>query len=450
MTDLPSPPPDPDATPAVDAEGSTAPARPLRLPPPRQPRLSLAKLVAWGTVAGTAAGGMLFGWVAWVQSHQPAPWHDPHGWRAWMSHADGQAMVDAAHTSVAGLAVLGIGGAALVAYRRQDIAERTHEVAASQLQLDSQKYDLDRDRHQLETDRRTDDQERELRTRFTTIAEQLGSTNYAVRHAGAYALAALADDWHRFGRDNERQVCVDLLCAQLRSPRSPNEPLTAATAIRDMDNDLEVRRTMIALIRSHRPLTADGSDNWKSCLIDLSGANLSTFNLVETDLSAAILDGANLSQAKLRGADLSNAKMYRTTLSGADFSHAVLTGANLFGAHVPTEPTEDAWRNQVTFSGAQMRRATMQKVTLPNADFTKADLTEAKFYRAELIEAEFGNAILAWTTFVMAKLSKAGFDGADLSGTDFAGADLTEANFDNARPDDDTKWPDGIAPDGMR
>jgi uncharacterized protein YjbI with pentapeptide repeats len=444
MTDLPSPPPDPDATPAVDAEGSTASARARRLPPPRQRRLSLATLVAWGTAAGTAAGGMLFGWVAWVQSHQPAPWHDPHGWWAWMSHADGQAMVDAAHTTVAGLAVIGIGGAALVAYRRQDTAERTHQVAASQLQLDSQKYDLDRDRHQLET-------ERDLRTRFTTIAEQLGSTNYAVRHAGAYALAALADDWHRFGRDNERQVCVNLLCAQLRSPRGPNEPLKVATAVRDMDNDLEVRRTMIELIRSHRPLNADGSDNWKSCLIDLSGADLSTFNLVETDLSAAILDGADLSQAKLRGANLSNAKMYMTTLSGADFSQANLTGANLFGAHVPTEPTEDAWRNQVTFSGAQMRRATMQKVRLPNADFTKADLTGAKFYRAELIEADFGNAILAWTTFVKAKLSKAGFDGADLSGTDFSGVDdLTEATFDNARPDDDTKWPGGIVPDGVR
>jgi uncharacterized protein YjbI with pentapeptide repeats len=443
VTSSPSPPPDPNATP--DAEGSNVP---VPIPHGSVRRISLATLVVWGTAAGTVAGGMLFSWVAWVQSHQPAPWRDTHGWWAWISHSDGQAMVDAAHTTVAGLAVIGIGGAALVAYRRQATAERTHDVAASQLQLDSQKYDLDRNQHQLETDRRTDDQERDLRTRFTTIAEQLGSDNYAVRNAGAYALAALADDWHRFGRDDERQVCVHLLCAQLRIPRGPAGPLKVDTAVRDMDNDLEVRRTMIGLIRSHRPLNDDSSDNWNSCSIDLSGADLSTFNFVETNLSTAILDGANLKLTKFMRANLSNAKMIRTNLSGADFSQANLTEANLFGSLVSTDST-DPWRYRVTLGGTHLRGAGLQHVVLPYADFTKADLTGARLHWAELTESMFGDAILSWANFDKAKLAKADFTNADLTGTNFVRADLTAANFDTAHPNDDTKWPNGIVPDGL-
>ena len=110
-------------------------------------------------------------------------------------------MFDAARTTATILAVIGVGAAALVAYRRQDTAELTykfnveaHQVeidaqktageqlkvsidaqktAAEQLQLDSQKYDLDRQRHQLEEERRKDDRERELRARFKTTFEQL-------------------------------------------------------------------------------------------------------------------------------------------------------------------------------------------------------------------------------------------------------------------------------------
>jgi hypothetical protein len=37
----------------------------------------------------------------------------------------------------------------------------------------------------------------------------------------------------------------------------------------------------------------------------------------------------------------------------------------------------------------------------------------------------------------------------DLSGTNFSRADLTAATFDTAHPNDDTKWPHEIVPDGL-
>jgi hypothetical protein len=55
---------------------------------------------------------------------------------------------------------------------------------------------------------------RTLNERFATAAEQLGGDKPpAVRLAGVYAMAGLADDW-----EENRQTCVDVLCAYLRMP----------------------------------------------------------------------------------------------------------------------------------------------------------------------------------------------------------------------------------------
>ncbi|WP_436528544.1 hypothetical protein [Actinoplanes sp. HUAS TT8] len=60
--------------------------------------------------------------------------------------------------------------------------------------------------------------------RFGKAAEQLGSDKAAVRLAGVYAMAGLADDWI-IGR----QTCIDVLCAYLRKPYiPPTDPAPAS------------------------------------------------------------------------------------------------------------------------------------------------------------------------------------------------------------------------------
>ena len=88
---------------------------------------------------------------------------------------------------------------------------------------------------------------RTLNERFATAAEQLGSDKPAVRLAGVYAMAGLADDW-----EENRQTCVDVLCAYLRMPYEPDpgqdapEPQRLAfQAVR------EVRHTVIRVITAH-------------------------------------------------------------------------------------------------------------------------------------------------------------------------------------------------------
>src|SRR5215813_4516728 len=56
-----------------------------------------------------------------------------------------------------------------------------------------------------------------LNARFATAADKLGSEAPAVRLAGVYAMAGLADDW-----PENRQTCVDVLCGYLRLPYDPD------------------------------------------------------------------------------------------------------------------------------------------------------------------------------------------------------------------------------------
>jgi len=89
---------------------------------------------------------------------------------------------DAIKTTLAILTLTGAVLAGVYAYRKQRIAES--------------------DAHRADANQFAD--------RYITAAGQLGHDKAAVRLAGVYALARLADDW-----DEQRQVCIDVLCACL-------------------------------------------------------------------------------------------------------------------------------------------------------------------------------------------------------------------------------------------
>ncbi|MDO8149162.1 pentapeptide repeat-containing protein [Isoptericola sp. b515] len=98
----------------------------------------------------------------------------------------------------AGGLVIGVGGsvALVVAYRKQHLGEAEH-------------------RRQEQSAAR--DQTRLFNERFARASDQIGSDRPAIRLAGVYSMAGLADDWSK-----GRQSCIDVLCAYLRMPYRPN------------------------------------------------------------------------------------------------------------------------------------------------------------------------------------------------------------------------------------
>ena len=178
---------------------------------------------------------------------------------------------------------------------------------------------------------------RTLNERFATAAEELGSDKPAVRLAGVYAMAGLADDW-----EENRQTCVDVLCAYLRMPYEPDagqdapEPQRLAfQAIR------EVRHTVIRVITAH--LQKDAAVSWQGLNFDFTGVIFDA-----GDFSGAQFSGGRVSflRARFSGGtiDFSDARFSGGTV---DFSDARFSGGTVSFARVKFSG------GQVSFVSAQ-------------------------------------------------------------------------------------------------
>ena len=172
-------------------------------------RLGTALTVSF-TVAVVGLAGLA--WLAWVllgvarYRHHGAP-----------ALKDTIGVLQLVFATVAGAGAL---VALIVAYRRQKITE-----------ADS-----------------AHDRTRVFNERFTAIAAQLGDAQPAVRLAGVHAMAGLADDWIQ-----NRQTCVDVLCAYLRLPYDPDPGQDATPAEK---TDAQAHATLALAAATHALATA--------------------------------------------------------------------------------------------------------------------------------------------------------------------------------------------------
>lgn len=156
--------------------------------------------------------------------------------------------------------------------------------------------------------------------------------------------------------------------------------------------------------------------------VDLSGANLSGFNLRDVDFTGVNLTGANLnwaflSRAQLTGACLRRATLRSATLTSANLNQAILSGANLSKADLRL---------------AQLQGADLNWAVLQEADLSGADLQGAKLDRGDLERAKLGSACLAKTELMEANLRRALLTNANLNQANLREAHLEEANLREA------------------
>jgi uncharacterized protein YjbI with pentapeptide repeats len=160
---------------------------------------------------------------------------------------------------------------------------------------------------------------RTLNERFATAAEQLGSDKPAVRLAGVYAMAGLADDW-----EENRQTCVDVLCAYLRLPYEP-DPGPDATELQRLAFQAirEVRHTVIRVITAH--LQKDAAVSWQGLNFDFTGVVFDG-----GDFSYALFSGGTV---KFCGAQFSSGAVHFDLAQffggTVDFSHAEFSGGTV-------------------------------------------------------------------------------------------------------------------------
>jgi uncharacterized protein YjbI with pentapeptide repeats len=265
------------------------------------------------------------------------------------------------------------------------------------------------------------------RSRYTSASQQLGDPQAAVRLAGVYAMANLADEWAE-----QRQQCVDVLCAYLRLPWAGNptqvEPNTTTTEHTWPDGlgqrkvtrtysgragEREVRQTLVRVIASHlRPGTRS-----------TAGSAISWSDL-DIDLTNAAMPNADFTCANFRG---------RTSFNGAAFSGSSYFDSAQFSnyAHFDGAKFSDiASFSEARFSGG--------------ASFAEAQFSDLAIFPAAQFSAiatfhgtRFSDVALFDTAqfFGEASFSKARFSGdANFGKVEFSGeADFSEAKF-SGRP----------------
>ncbi|MFI5541565.1 pentapeptide repeat-containing protein, partial [Nocardia sp. NPDC051900] len=213
--------------------------------------------------------------------------------------------------------------------------------------------------------------------RFGAAAAQLGATDVAVRIAGVYAMAGVANETDSL----RRQQCIDVLCGYLRLPYDaehgssgrtklvvttprvtdegqPNGDL--AEHIEYRQNDKEVRQTIIRVIADH--LRPEAEYRWSTSNFDFRAAHLE-----DVDLRRATFTGTtHFSGATFTGT---------THFSGATFSgdawfdKATFTGNASFDT---ASFSGNAWFDMGTFGGGtSFRKATFSgKASFDTATFT--------------------------------------------------------------------------------
>lgn len=110
-------------------------------------------------------------------------------------------------------------------------------------------------------------------------------------------------------------------------------------------------------------------------------------NLIEANLSGAILEGTDLSgaylfDAILRGTDLRGASLSGARLEGASLSGADLEGANLSGANLQEAKLDYANLEGANLEGANLKGADLFGTILAGANLRGADLEGAYLFDA--------------------------------------------------------------------
>jgi uncharacterized protein YjbI with pentapeptide repeats len=243
---------------------------------------------------------------------------------------------------------------------------------------------------------------RTLNERFATAAEQLGDDKpAAVRLAGVYAMAGLADDWPK-----HRQTCVDVLCAYLRMPYEPDPGENADAAERTAyQANREVRHTVIRVITAH--LKDGAAVSWQGS---------------DFDFSSAVFDGGSFANAEFSRGRV-NFNYTRFSGGKVNFTSTTFSSGTVSFGHANFSSGQVDFRH-ASFSGGTVdfdgARFSGGRVNFSYASFSGSTVN---FSRDFADDAEFSGGEV-YFHFAEFSGSKVNFGSAYSDGVKFSGGEV--------------------------
>lgn len=278
-------------------------------------------------------------------------------------------------------------------------------------------------KQQLEeaSSRRADDAA--LNLRFTSASDQLGSQSAAVRLAGAYAMASLADDWIE-----QRQMCVNVICAYLRMENEGNDA-----------SETRVREAITSIIRERTQ--AGRTQSWSALDYDMTGAHLHNLDFSECLFSGKLVSFSRaVFSGNLTTFEGTRFESERTSFSdcrfaaeNTRFNHCIITARQIWFERLDIRGR--AWLDYLQTSGEIISFADSKiagdRFSLAGANFSSNEII--------LERIEFTGERVAFSRCTFGGVTS--FRGSTFTGTQiwfenaqFTGpsADFEGARFDNA------------------
>lgn len=287
-----------------------------------EPRRSLiASATAW-LAAAILLAAAIFVILGRLESSDWYPWNN-------VQRPD---LYDLTRSTIAFTGLLGAAIAASIAIRRQRSNEMSVRISALAQATAAEAYALEVDRHALARDRASQERLAGLRDRYTAAAAQLGDNSPAIRLAGVYAMAVLADEWLALSETLEAQACIDVLCGYLRTPRQVSDSSSTAERL----GDLEVRQTIIRTVADR--LNPTSARQWSGRRFDFTGAEFdgrytfdgATFADSDVSFRAAVFSGGVFSFRKcvFSGGEI-DFRDCRFVGARMEFAQAAFTGSRV-------------------------------------------------------------------------------------------------------------------------
>ena len=306
--------------------------------------------------------------------------------------------------------------------------------------------------------------------RYQKAAEMLGSEVLPARLGGIYALQRLASE---YPEEHHIQI-MKLLCAFACDPTKDkdyeeklyNHNLDTSKFPRPR-KDVQAVMDFIAS-RGETQTRLEKSQDFN---VDLMGADLSYVQIIDADLSGAMLNGANLFRANISSVDLSGAYltdtfMEKATLWDIDFLGASAWRINLSGAivyqhheplfHLDHANLSVAQLYEVDLSGKHIQHSNLAGVQIHDSNLSESSTL---FFESDMPGAHIIRSNLSGARMIKTDISGATFRDTELSGTYFYDPDggdakspvtgLTQKQLDQAwaAPGNPPKWDDIVDAD---
>lgn len=184
-----------------------------------------------------------------------------------------------------------------------------------------------------------------LAERYQDAASQLGHDKAAVRLAGVYAMSRLADDWLE-----ERQTCIDVLCAYLRLPWRDSEDGRAGR------EEAQVRRTIVSVVNRH--VAEDAKVSWTVNDFDFTGAQLRDF----------VLEGCTFAgRVTFSGAELAGECRFDDVVFQGDQGDVTFSACSILG-RVKLADIRAERRRQLRFAATRIALGAELEITTNTKD----------------------------------------------------------------------------------